>query len=306
MQDLVSVTQIQSMKQDDKLPDINIALVQRLLESQFPQWAHLALEPVARMGWDNRTFRLGDEMSVRLPSADAYDPQTPKENQWLPFLSENLSIEIPRVLGIGHRSELFPRHWSVRQWIEGQSLDELNSFDQDSLIEPLVRFLNELHALDGTGGPTPTREDGFSGGSLALHSNEVEDAFLKVGNFIDVRSARTLWNEALASKYEKPPVWVHGDMSTVNLLFRDHQLSAVIDFGSMAVGDPAFDLKLAWTFFDKASRNRFKQLLNCDDGMWARGRGATLLKVVFPLMNDRKTPRQIKQCTELFAKILED
>jgi hypothetical protein len=50
---------------------ITPALVSRLLAAQFPQWAHLPVAPIELDGWDNTTFRLGDELSVRLPSADA-------------------------------------------------------------------------------------------------------------------------------------------------------------------------------------------------------------------------------------------
>jgi hypothetical protein len=49
--------------------DIDAALVTRLIASQFPQWADLPITPAEPNGWDNRTFRLGADMSVRLPSA---------------------------------------------------------------------------------------------------------------------------------------------------------------------------------------------------------------------------------------------
>ena len=51
---------------------ITPAVVERLLAAQFPQWADLPVIRVELDGWDNTTFRLGDEMSVRLPSGDAY------------------------------------------------------------------------------------------------------------------------------------------------------------------------------------------------------------------------------------------
>ena len=41
------------------------------------------ITPVEPGGWDNRTFRLGDRMSVRLPSAAAYAAQVDKEHAWL-------------------------------------------------------------------------------------------------------------------------------------------------------------------------------------------------------------------------------
>jgi aminoglycoside phosphotransferase (APT) family kinase protein len=47
---------------------IDTALVRRLVVTQFPLWKGLAVRPVELGGWDNRTFHLGDEMTVRLPS----------------------------------------------------------------------------------------------------------------------------------------------------------------------------------------------------------------------------------------------
>ncbi len=47
-------------------------------------------QPVKNSGHDNRTFHLGDDMSVRLPSAKAYVPQVEKEHSWLPKLSKKL------------------------------------------------------------------------------------------------------------------------------------------------------------------------------------------------------------------------
>lgn len=48
--------------------DIKAKLVKKLIQTQFPQWAHLAIRPVKKSGHDNRTFLLGDEMLIRLPS----------------------------------------------------------------------------------------------------------------------------------------------------------------------------------------------------------------------------------------------
>jgi hypothetical protein len=73
-------------------PQITAALVTRLLAEQFPQWADLPVTPVELDGWDNRTFRLGDRMSVRLPSGEGYAAQVDKEQRWLPVLAPQLPL----------------------------------------------------------------------------------------------------------------------------------------------------------------------------------------------------------------------
>lgn len=66
--------------------EINTELVKKLIKSQFPQWSDLPIYPVEKGGNDNRTFHLGNEMSIRLPSDEGYAPQVEKENLWLPIL----------------------------------------------------------------------------------------------------------------------------------------------------------------------------------------------------------------------------
>ena len=79
---------------------IDAALVTRLIASQFPQWADLPITPAEPNGWDNRTFRLGAGMSVRLPSAARYAAQVEKEHRWLPVLAPQLPLPIPVPLAV--------------------------------------------------------------------------------------------------------------------------------------------------------------------------------------------------------------
>ena len=65
--------------------DITVSLVGQLVAAQFPRWAALAIEPVELDGWDNRTFRLGEHMAVRLPGAEAYAGQVEKERLGFPL-----------------------------------------------------------------------------------------------------------------------------------------------------------------------------------------------------------------------------
>lgn len=45
---------------------IDADLVQWLVTAQFPQWGDLVVTPVEVDGWDNRTYRLCEDMCVRL------------------------------------------------------------------------------------------------------------------------------------------------------------------------------------------------------------------------------------------------
>ena len=70
-------------------PLIDETLVLRLLTTLIPQWADLPVRRVASSGWDNRTFRLGEQLIIRLPSAEEYASQVDREHRWLPALAPN-------------------------------------------------------------------------------------------------------------------------------------------------------------------------------------------------------------------------
>jgi aminoglycoside phosphotransferase (APT) family kinase protein len=100
---------------------------------------------------------------------------------------------------------------------------------------------------------------------------------------IDARAARRVWDSALASPWRQPPVWVHGDVTASNLLLAGGALHAVIDFGCAAVGDPACDLVMAWTFFPDRAAGVFRRGLPADEATWARARGWALWKALITL-----------------------
>ena len=75
----------------------------------------------------------------------------------------------------------------------------------------------------------------------------------------------------------------HGNVSAGNLLLTKGRLSAVIDFGSSGVGDPACDLTIAWTLFSGENRETFRAALPLDRDIWSRARGWALWKALMTL-----------------------
>lgn len=263
--------------------DINVALVSRLVAAQFPEWADLPIAPVEFDGWDNRTFRLGERMTVRLPSAKAYSGQVEKEQRWLPILGPLLPLAIPVPLAMGVPGEGFPWHWSVYTWLEGETAAIGQTGDVGELASTLARFLTVLQAVDPTGGPAPGPHNFFRGGPLEIYDGQTRDAIAALDGRVDTEAARTVWEAALGARGEGAPVWLHGDVAATNLLVREGRLCAVIDFGCSGVGDPACDLTIAWTLFSGLSREVFCSSLPVDTATWARGRGWALWKGLITL-----------------------
>lgn len=260
---------------------INIELVKKLIKSQFPQWSNLPIYPVEKGGNDNRTFHLGTEMSIRLPSDEAYAPQVEKENLWLPILKQHLQLPISSPIAKGEPSEYFPWSWSVCKWIEGDTANKDNIQDTRQFARDLAQFLKELQSIECSDGPLAGEHNFYRGGSLSVYDEETRTAIRNTQNIFDEGIVSEIWNNALKSKWTKKLVWVHGDVAIGNLLVdSEGKLCGVIDFGILGVGDPSCDLVMAWTFFDDESRKIFKQSMALDKETWDRGIGWALWKTL--------------------------
>jgi aminoglycoside phosphotransferase (APT) family kinase protein len=260
--------------------EVDAALATRLVARQFPQWADLPVAPVSLSGWDNRSFRLGDDLLVRLPSHEAYAAAVEKEQRWLPRLAPQLPLPVPRPVGLGRPDDEYPWPWSVYAWIDGEPAATAPPTDLDSFAVDLARFLVALRGADAEDGPAAGPHSFWRGGPLSTYDEEARRAFAALG---DDGRMTAVWDRALASTWDRPPVWCHGDVAVGNLLVRDGRLAAVIDFGSSAVGDPACDTVIAWTLFTGSSRAVFRRTLDLDDDTWDRGRGWALWKAAITL-----------------------
>ncbi len=263
--------------------ELTPALVRCLIARTYPAWADLPVRRVDLDGWDNATFRLGDMLSVRLPSADGYVPQIAKEHRWLPHLAAALPLPIPEPVAMAGPTCGFPRPWSVYRWLDGDVAASTTIANPVTFAGDLARFLVALRAADATGGPSAGAHSFGRGGPLEIYDAETRAAIVSLGPRIDGTAAIRTWEDALHRPWRGAPVWVHGDVSPSNLLVRDGRLAAVIDFGCSAIGDPACDTVMAWTFFDGVAATTFRRTLELDADTWARGRGWALWKALITL-----------------------
>lgn len=269
-------------------PEITAEVATRLVAEQFPQWADLPVVPVVHNGWDNTTFRLGEELSVRLPSGDGYAAQVEKEHRWLPVLAPQLPLPIPQPVGQGRPGSGYPWPWSIYRWIDGQPANLARIADMTRFAGEVARFLAALYAIDASGGPAAGQHSASRGGPLTRWDEWTRESIELLVADIDARAVTEVWETALASTWEFAPVWVHGDVIGSNLLVADGELCAVIDFGCSAVGDPACDLAAEWMFFDGENGEAFRRGLPLDAATWARGRGWALWKALITLAGEKE------------------
>ena len=263
---------------------IDVGLVRELIRRQLPQLVDLEVGLVAAPGTDNVVFRLGDELSVRLPRKPAAVSGLLIEREWLPRLAPHLPLAVPEPLAAGESSEIYPFPWLACNWVSGVPLAPGRMNPDDGLV--LAEFVLALQSLDTSGGPQI--QSGHRAGPVdaydltaraALNAARALQAAGRIEpDLFDEERAASVWAAAVhAPKWQGADLWVHRDFMASNLVTLDGRLHGVLDFGGLAVGDPAGNAMAAFHMFSAAdSQSRFRAALGTDDATWARARGWAL------------------------------
>jgi aminoglycoside phosphotransferase (APT) family kinase protein len=235
---------------------VTAELVRDLLRDQHPDLADRPLRLGAR-GWDNQMWRLGDDLSVRLPWAtESADALLRKEYAWLPGLAPRLPLRVPVPQRLGEPSARFPRPWLVTTWVPGTPADRAPA-TRAAAADSLAAFLTALHqpapaeapAGRGRGGPLSGNAAGF--GELLAEVTEL-------GLLADPDGVRAVWEDAVtAPDWAGPALWLHGDLHPANVLTADGTFCGVIDFGDLFAGDPAWDLASVWLLLPDRAADHF-------------------------------------------------
>jgi aminoglycoside phosphotransferase (APT) family kinase protein len=208
------------------------ALVRRLLAAQFPQWAEFPIEALPAGGTDNAIYRLGDELSVRLPRRADWAPgSSDQEFRWLPKLAPLLPFPVPTPVARGAPGEGYPHEWAIYNWLEGEDAASAH-LDLPRAAVDLAELLDALQHIDPTGGPPP----GGRGGSLWPRDDHTRAGIAALGDLIDAAAVTAAWEAALAApEWDRAPVWIHGDLDARNLLVGGGRITGVLDWGAICV-----------------------------------------------------------------------
>ena len=256
-------------------PDAELSIdgdmVRGLLADQHPDLADLPLEPLAS-GWDNQMFRLGDDLTVRLPRRQIAVELLVNEQRWLPRLAPHLPLPIPAPVRTGIATTAYPWPWSVLRWFDGGPVD-LNPPDEDQ-GRVLGGFLGALHAQPLTHG-APTNL--VRGVPLATRASIIAARIAKLRRLGDYVSDEVvcIWDQAVSAPMDLPATWLHGDLHARNALTHRGKFSAIIDWGDICGGDRATDLAGLWTLLPTAAsradaRSAYGRI---SAATWARAKG---------------------------------
>jgi aminoglycoside phosphotransferase (APT) family kinase protein len=251
--------------------EIEDALVRHLIAAQFPDWASLPVRQVEPSGTVNAIFRLGNDLSVRLPRVDG--PTTPgsKESEWLPKLAPQLPVEVPVPVAQGRPTDEYPWFWEIHTWVEGE-MTPVDVIDVIQAARDLAALVGTMQQLDPSGAPR--------GRGISLVERDPETRYW-LTRFQGDPIVGAEWERALAAPpWDGAPVWHHGDLDVRNWLVRDGRISGVIDWGAMGIGDPACDVMVAWKLHSPEARDAFREALPTDDATWERARGWVISQAV--------------------------
>jgi aminoglycoside phosphotransferase (APT) family kinase protein len=263
-------------KLHDAEPDIDTSQVSLMVADQFPAWAGLPLEPVASSGTDNVMLTLGDRLVVRLPRTAAAVPSLSKEWKYPRMLASQLPAPVPIPVAQGAPGRGYAWPWTVSGWPAGENPSPGHAYGTEFAID-LADFTRALHAADvGNEAPAgPLRS--YRGGPLAARDAPTRSAIANCEGLLDVRLLTAAWDKARqVSEGEGKPVWIHTDLQPGNLLTAGARLAGVLDWGGLAIGDPAVDLIVAWNLLEDEGRAAFRDAVGVDQATWERGRAWAL------------------------------
>lgn len=241
---------------------VDADLVRRLLEEQVDWLAAGALSLVGE-GWDNFTFRLGDDLAVRLPRRAAAVPLLLNEQRYLPHIARRVRLDVPEPVEAGVASEIFPWPWSVVRWISGAMAGDVPLSVVDA--ELLADDLRALHREAGPEAPTNPHR----GVPLRERHDVVSERLRRFG----LNALERVWMEALEAPLAERSVWIHGDLHPRNVIVSSGALTGLVDWGDITGGDAATDLACAWMLFDVEARQVLLEAYGASDAERVRARG---------------------------------
>ena len=156
--------------------DVDAALVTALLEEQHPDLASLPVQLVAN-GWDNAMFRIGTDLTARLPRRLLAVPLLLKERRWLPVVAHGLPLPVPVPLRSGEPGAGYPWPWAIGPWLPGEPAEVAPPADPSVAAEVLGRFVAALHRP----APADAPPNPFRGVPLSERDDRMREGLDRLG-----------------------------------------------------------------------------------------------------------------------------
>jgi aminoglycoside phosphotransferase (APT) family kinase protein len=229
-------------------------------------------------GWDCSVWRWGSDLAIRLPRRAVAAPLVRHEQETLGGIAARLAptgLGVPAPIIKGAPDAGYPWAWSIVPWYDGTGGLSVPREARAGWAHRLAAALVALHVEAPPDHPVnPVRGVplGRRAEAVAARLQSLRGAVSEV----ILERLGSLWRSALgAPEWQGPPMWIHGDLHPGNIIARGADLVALIDFGDVTAGDPAYDLAVAWLAFDRRGRTDFVAAFDGrhDEATWTRARG---------------------------------
>lgn len=203
-----------------------------LVEELFPQLEARTVVAIDE-GWDSLVVEVDGEWIVRVPRREEVRTSLATEVRLLPELAPALPVPIPR---FEHVSEGGVTYRKLR----GSPADGSSA----ALGSRIGRFLAALHAFPVERArelEVPSHDLDWSERYRRFTGEVLDAAGPQLGPQAEAMVAAYLADE---SNFAFPPRLIHADLGPAHLLAEGEELTGVIDWGDVRIGDPALDF--AW------------------------------------------------------------
>ena len=251
---------------------VDAELVRALVDGQYPEWSGLPIEPISGSGTVNAIFRIGHDLTARLP-LQRTDPtlarsELEREAGALAEFAAVSPFPAPMPVALGRPGVGYPMPWAVQTWLDGEVASPVSVAASAALAQDLAELIRTLRSA-------PTRGRRFRGrgrgGILRDHDAYVLECIERTEQFSDGEPLRALWERFRELPDGASAVMTHGDLTPWNILTADDRLNGVLDAGSFGPADPSLDLVCAWHLFDARTRAVLRDALSVGEVEWRRG-----------------------------------
>ncbi len=227
--------------------------VAAIIEAQFPELKPVRVSYLGE-GCDSTTFEVNGRWVFRFPKRDDVEHQLHLESALLPLLARYVPVSIPQFSYHGKPSAEYPRHFAGYEKLPGILGHQLDpaAVRFGDIAPTMAGFLSSLHSfplsrVTALHLPDYSNEDLIAEagaealGHLHLISQVAPDA--------PIETWRSYLEETSVGPRQSPaPTLVHDDLAAEHILLDPvtQQVTGVIDWSEVSVGDPARDLSCMW------------------------------------------------------------
>lgn len=176
----------------------------------------------------------------------AHNPQIAADEYKLLRLLRSAGLAVPTPYSFDQSGEIFSTPYIVIEYIEGEP--EFAPANMPDFLLQIATQLARIHRIDGS-----TPDMSFLPKIEDRYAQLLREPLASVEESEVVARIRAVLDAVWPLPQRNPSALLHGDFWPGNLLWRDGQLVAVIDWEDAAIGDPLADLansrlELLWAF----------------------------------------------------------